>query len=107
MLDAIELMAFPLLAIDDLRNGFMPVVLIALHDDVLVDGTKFEKSPMCAFSAAAIPDPPAMDVVEAFRLGGRDPKIPTKWVGCQTSIHYVLHCLIQFQFISSIVICYL
>lgn len=82
MLDAMELIAFPLLAIDDLRNGFMPVVLMALHDDVLVDGTKFENKPICAFNAAAIPDePPAMDdVVEALRLGGRDPKIPTKWV---------------------------
>lgn len=97
ILDAIELMAYPLLALEDLRNGFIPVVLIALHEDVLVDGTKFEKSPICAFEAAGIPDePPAMDMVEAFRLGGRDPKIPTKCVGCQTSIHYNLHSLINF-----------
>lgn len=79
MLDAMELMALPLLAIDDLRSGRMPVVLMALHDDVLVDGTRFENKPICALSAAAIPvEPPAMDVVEAFLLDGRDPNIPTE-----------------------------
>lgn len=85
ILEAIELMALPLLAIDDFRSGFIPVVLIALQDEVLVDGTRFEKRPIWAFNAAAMPDePPAMEVVEAFRLGGREPNIPTKWCGSST-----------------------
>lgn len=84
MLELIELIAVPLLAIDDFRNGFIPAVCKALHDEALVDGTIPENRPMCAFNAAAMPvEPPAMEDVEAFRLGGREPKIPTKGgIGC-------------------------
>ena len=77
ILELIELMALPLLAIDDFLNGLIPAELMALQDAVLVDGTKFVNIPMCAFNAAAIPDePPAIEDVEAFRLGGLEPKIP-------------------------------
>lgn len=55
----------------------MPAVLIALHDDVPVVGTMCVNKPMCAFNAAAIPvEPPVMEDVEAFRLGGLEPNIP-------------------------------
>lgn len=71
------LIALPLRAIDILRNGYCtPAISMALHDDAV--GTIFEKRPMCTFSAAAIPDePPAMEDVEALRLGGFEPKKPT------------------------------
>lgn len=63
------LMAFPLRANDILRNGYTtPAVSIALHDDAV--GTIFENRPICTFSAAAIPvEPPAIEDVEALRLG--------------------------------------
>lgn len=49
---------------------------MALHDDAV--GTIFEKSPICTFNAAAIPvEPPAIEDVEALRLGGFEPKKPT------------------------------
>lgn len=49
---------------------------MALHDDAV--GTIFEKRPICTFSAAAMPDgPPAIEDVEALRLGGFEPKKPT------------------------------
>lgn len=54
----------------------MPAVSIALHDDAV--GTIFEKRPICTFSAAAMPDgPPAIEDVEALRLGAFEPKKPT------------------------------
>lgn len=69
-------MAVPLRAIDILRNGRMPAASSALHDDAV--GTTFEKNPICTFSAAAIPvEPPAIEDVEALRLGGFEPKKPT------------------------------
>lgn len=74
------LMAFPLRAIDVdiLRNGCTaaPARSMALHDDAV--GTMFENKPICTFNAAAIPDePPAIEDVEALRLGGFEPKKPT------------------------------
>lgn len=69
-------MAVPLRAIDILRNGRMPAISIALHDDAV--GTMFENRPICTFNAPAIPDePPAIEDVEALRLGGFEPKKPT------------------------------
>lgn len=54
----------------------MPAVSMALHDDAV--GTIFEKRPICTFSAAAMPDgPPAIEDVEALRLGAFEPKKPT------------------------------
>lgn len=50
---------------------------MAVHDDAA--GTIFEKRPICTFNAAAIPDePPAIEDVEALRLGGFEPKKPTR-----------------------------
>lgn len=70
------LIALPLRAIDILRNGRVPARSMALQDDAA--GTIFEKNPMCAFNAAAIPvDPPAIEDVEALRLGGFEPNKPT------------------------------
>lgn len=70
--------AFPLRAIDILRNGCIPARSMALHDDAV--GTIFEKRPICTLSAAAIPDPPpegfVIEDVLAFRLGGFEPKKP-------------------------------
>lgn len=71
------LMAVPLRAIDILRSGRIPAISIAVHDDAA--GTIFEKRPICTFNAAAIPDePPAIEDVEALRLGGFEPKKPTR-----------------------------
>lgn len=70
------LIAVPLRAMDILRNGRMPAPSIALHDDAV--GTIFENRPMCNFNALAMPDePPAIEDVEALRLGGFEPKKPT------------------------------
>lgn len=74
------LIALPLRAIDILRNGRTPARSIALQDDAA--GTIFEKNPICTFNAAAIPDePPAIEDVEALRLGGFENK-PTGKILC-------------------------
>ena len=67
----------PLRAIDILRNGCTPARSMALHEAAV--GTIFENRPICTLSAAAMPDePPAIEDVEALRLGGFEPKKPTQ-----------------------------